>query len=122
MKILVFMLSFNICFASEVKVLKKGESAPFDGVLFTKELERQIRNDKIVADEKIRLLTDLNDLNTKENKLLLSRLELYQKKTIELLDSNSKTESHSFFKNASYFVAGALITGFIGYGVIQAYR
>lgn len=122
MKLLIFLLSFNLCMANEVKVLKKGEVAPFDGVLFTKELERQIRNERIVADEKIKLLNELNDLSSKENEILKSRLELYQKKTTELLDMNNKVESSTFIKSAGYFLAGALITGVIGYGVIQAYR
>lgn len=122
MKLLILIMSVNMCFAQDVKVLKKGESAPFDGVLFTKELERQIRNDKIIADEKIRVLTELNDLSTKENKVITSRLELYQQKSLQLVELNNKMENSSFIKNAGYFIAGALITGVIGYGVIQAYR
>lgn len=122
MKILLLFLSINICMADQVKVLKKGEAAPFDGVLFTKELEKEIRTNQIIADEKVKLLSRINELNNKEIDVLLNRIDLYQKKSLELSEMNSKIEDTAFIKNAGYFLAGALITGFIGYGVIQVYR
>ncbi len=122
MKFLILILSINLCFAEDVKVVKKGEVVPFDGVLFSKELERQIRNDKIILEEKVRILKSINELNIEHNSVLSSRLDLYQKKTTQLIEMNDKIEKSTFIQNAGYFVAGALITGFIGYGVIQAYR
>lgn len=108
--------------ADQVKVLKKGDPAPFDGVLFTKELEKEIRNNLSIADDRIKLLNNINDLSNKEIEVISKRLELYQKKSLELSELNSKMEDTTFIKNAGYFLAGAIITGFIGYGVIQAYR
>lgn len=122
MKFLILILSINLCFAEDVKVVKKGEVVPFDGVLFSKELERQIRNDKIILEEKVRILKSINELNIEHNSVLSSRLDLYQKKTTQLIEMNGKIEKSTFIQNAGYFMAGALITGFIGYGVIQAYR
>jgi hypothetical protein len=122
MKFILFFLCVNIALADQVKVIKKGDPAPFDGVLFTKELEKEIRNNLSIADDRIKLLNKINDLNNKEIEILSNRLELYQKKSLELSDINSKIENTTFIKNAGYFLAGAVITGFIGYGVVQAYR
>ncbi len=122
MKFILFFLCVNIALADQVKVIKKGDPAPFDGVLFTKELEKEIRNNLSIADDRIKLLNKINDLNNKEIEILSNRLELYQKKSLELSDINSKIENTTFIKNVGYFLAGAVITGFIGYGVVQAYR
>jgi len=122
MKFILFFLCVNIALADQVKVIKKGDPAPFDGVLFTKELEKEIRNNLSIADDRIKLLNKINDLNNRVIEILSNRLELYQKKSLELSDINSKIENTTFIKNAGYFLAGAVITGFIGYGVVQAYR
>jgi hypothetical protein len=122
MKFILFFLCINMALADQVKVLKKGDPAPFDGVLFTKELEKEIRNNLSIADDRIKLLNNINDLSNKEIEVISKRLELYQKKSLELSELNSKMEDTTFIKNAGYFLAGAIITGFIGYGVIQAYR
>jgi hypothetical protein len=122
-KLIVLFLTVNLCFAdNSVKVIKKGESAPFDGVLFTRELEKDIRNDLIVYEKKSAALTRLNDINEKEIEILNKRLNLYQAKAKELAERETKAESDSFLKNATYFISGAIITGVIGYGVIKAYR
>lgn len=122
MKLLILLLSINICFAESVKVVKKGETVPFDGVLFTKELEKDIRNDMELYKKKVEVLTKLDELNNKEIDILSKRLDLYQKKSLELAEKSSKLERDSHLKNAGYFISGALLTGLLGYAVIQAYR
>ena len=122
-KLITLILTINLCFAeNSVKVIKKGETAPFDGVLFTRELEKDIRNDLIVAEKKSAALTRLNEINEKEIEILNKRLGLYQTKAKELAEIETKVESDSFLKNVTYFISGALITGVIGYGVVKAYR
>lgn len=122
-KLIILFLSINLCLADgSVKVIKKGESAPFDGVLFTRELEKDIRNDLIVYEKKSAALARLNDINEKEIEILNKRLSLYQAKAKELVERETRAESDSFLKNATYFISGAIITGVIGYGVVKAYR
>ena len=122
-KLITLILTINLCFAeNSVKVIKKGETAPFDGVLFTRELEKDFRNDLIVAEKKSAALTRLNEINEKEIEILNKRLGLYQTKAKELAEIETKVESDSFLKNVTYFISGALITGVIGYGVVKAYR
>lgn len=114
---LIFLLISNICIAEDVKVVKKGDTVPFDGVLFTKELEKSIRMDMQISEKKIDMLTKINDLNEKEINILTKRLELHQEKTAEIIDREVQLENSTFFKNTIYFISGALITGLISYGV-----
>lgn len=117
-----FLLSFSIANAQDAKVVKKGDIVPFDGVLFTRELEKDIRNDLQTLQKRNEVLTKLNDVNNKEIDILNKRLDLYQNKAKELADREVRTEKETFIKNSIYFISGALITGLIGYGVVKAYR
>jgi hypothetical protein len=120
--VISIILCLNFCYADSVKVVKKGETVPFDGVLFTKEKEKEVRNNVENSEKKIVTLAKLNEFNEKEIDILNKRLELYQNKSRELADREVKNENNTFLKNSIYFLSGALITGLIGYGVIQAYR
>lgn len=122
MKLLILILFLNSAFANDVKVVKKGEVVPFDGVLFTRELEKDIRNDIQILTKKVDTLTKLNDINEKENEIITKRLKLYQDKSDQLAKNEAKLEKDTLMKNTFYFVMGAVLTGAIGYGVIKAYR
>jgi hypothetical protein len=111
------MLLYPQAHAQDVKVVKKGEVVPFDGVLFTKELEKTIRMDIQLAEKKVETLSELNDLNEKEIDILTKRLNLYQEKTIEMADREVSNENSTFWKHTIYFLSGAIITGLISYGV-----
>ena len=124
MKIFI-VLSFLIltnCFAQSAKVVKKGDIVPFDGVLFTRELEKQIRFDIQILEKKSESLAKIVEINEKEINILNKRIALYQEKANELATSQINKDNSTFFKNTLYFVSGAVITGVIGYGLIQAYR
>jgi hypothetical protein len=116
------LIMCNMCFAQPVTPVKKGEQVPFDGILFTKEKEKEVRTALEVSEKRVITLSKLNDLNNAEISILTDRLELYQKKSKELSDRESRLQDSSFLKNSLYFIAGALITGVIGYGVVRAYR
>lgn len=121
---LLFSLFFiiNLCFAQNVKVVKKGDTVPFDGVLFTKELEKDIREDVEKLKRRNEVLVKINEVNEKEIELVTKRLSLYQEKSRELADREARAERDEFIKNTLYFLSGAIITGFISYGVTQANR
>jgi hypothetical protein len=113
------MIGLVICFqaiSADVKTVKKGDTVPFDGVLFTKELEKSIREDIQVNERKINILTKLNDLNEKEIDILTKRLVVHQKVASEFATREVNSENNAFWKNALYFISGAVITGFIHYG------
>ena len=111
------LLLTQVCFAQDVKVVKKGEQVPFDGVLFTKELEKSIRMDMQISQKKIDTLTKLNELNEKEIDILTTRLQIHQEKVKDAVDREVQTENSMFWRQALYFISGALITGLISYGV-----
>jgi hypothetical protein len=108
--------------AQSVTIVKKGDSVPFDGVLFPKQKEAEFRTDLQTAEKKVITLTKLNELNEKEISVLTQRLDIYQTKTKDMLELQSKLEQTTFLKSAVYFLSGAILTGVIGYGVVKAYR
>lgn len=114
-----FLLITNFCFAQNVKVVKKGESVPFDGVLFTKELEKDIREGVDKLKRRNEVLTKINEVNEKEIDIVTKRLSLYQEKSKELADREVQSERDQFIKNTLYFLSGAIITGLISYGVTK---
>ncbi len=120
--ITTLILCFNIAIANDAKIVKKGEVVPFDGVLFTRELEKDIRNDLQILNKKVETLTKINDINEKELDIVNKRLSLYQTKADEMAKREIKSERDTLVKNTLYFLSGALLTGIIGYGVIKAYR
>lgn len=122
MKLIIFLLSINLVFAEDVKVVKKGETVPFDGVLFTRELEKDIRNDIQVLTKKVDTLNKINDINEKELDILNKRVKIYQDKAKEMANREVKSEKDTFFKNTLYFLSGALLTGIVSYGVIRTVR
>lgn len=111
------LLLYTKAKADDVVVVKKGQAVPFDGVLFTKELEKSIRMDIQISEKKIDTLNKLNDLNEKEITILTKRLDLHQQKTLEMSNREVETENRTFWKNTIYFLSGAIITGLISHGV-----
>jgi hypothetical protein len=120
--LLTIFITLNIALAEDVKVVKKGDEVPFDGVLFPKEKEREIRTEIEIANKEVITLKKLNDLNEKEIDILNKRLDIYQKKSIELIKLEEEKKENDLLKNTLYFISGAVLTGVIGYGVLQAYR
>jgi hypothetical protein len=111
------LLAYTKARADDVVVVKKGQAVPFDGVLFTKELEKSIRMDIQISEKRIDTLNKLNDLNEKEIDILTKRLNLHQQKTLEMSNREVESENRTFWKNTIYFLSGAIITGLISHGV-----
>jgi hypothetical protein len=123
--ILILNVLVNNNAFSQVTVVKKGDTVPYDGVLFTKEKEVELRQQAMDLEyEKKRnlKLSDLNILNEKQIDLMHKRIDLYQNRVQELQQRDINNEDNKLLNNTLYFVSGALLTGLIGYGVIQAYR
>jgi hypothetical protein len=122
--LLLLLLSLN-AIAQDVVTVKKGDTVPFDGVLFTKEKELEVRKEVLEKDflqKKASLLEELGKVQKEELDISNKRIEIYQARAQEMADREVKSESREFLKNALYFTAGAVLTGVLGYGVIQAYR
>ena len=122
--LLILLFSFNAV-SQDVVTVKKGDTVPFDGVLFTKERELQIRKEVLEKDfllKKNALLEELGKLQKDEIDVVNKRIDVYQKRTQEMADREVRQENLDFWKSAFYFTAGALIVGIIGYGVVNSYK
>lgn len=115
--ILLTITCLNVYAENEAKVLKKGEVAPFNGVLLSDELEHSVRTELQTNKEKIEKLKKINELSEQEIEVLTKRMELHRKIVNEYADREARTENTSFLKNTLYFISGALITGIIAHGV-----
>jgi len=118
MKQFLFILSVLISLNSfsQVTTLKKGELAPYEGVLFSKDKElklREMREECAVDKKKVELFSKMNELTQKEVDVLTQRVDNYRK---EVRDNKKISD----LEKAVYFFAGALLTGVISYGVVQA--
>lgn len=122
--LLLLLISFN-AFSQQVVTVKKGDIVPFDGVLFTKEKELEVRKEVLEKDfllKKNTLLEELGKIQKDELDIANKRVEVYQKRTQEMADREVRQENTDFWKSAFYFTAGALIVGIIGYGVVSTYE
>lgn len=123
--VLILNVLFNNKAFSQVTVVKKGDTVQYDGVLFSKEKELEVRQQVLDLEyEKKRnlRLSDLNILNEKQIDLMHKRIDLYQNRVQQLQERDLSNQDDRLLNNTLYFVSGALLTGLIGYGVIQAYR
>ena len=114
--LLIICLLLTIDSFGQVATVKKGESVPYDGVLFSKDKElklREMKEECIVDKKKIELFTKMNELNQKELDVLTQRIDNYRK---EVRDNRKISD----FERAIYFFAGVVITGAISYGVVKA--
>lgn len=117
-----YMLIFTIVLSSnlraEMTVLKKGDAAPFDGVLSDaaqmKEF-RQINEDKKNLELQNVKLKDLGDIQEQ-------RIDLYKQEVQRVREDLSRSEKKAFWQSAGTFVLGVLVTGFAAKVAIEASR
>lgn len=122
--ITIALLSLN-CAAQGVVVLKKGDVVPFDGVLFSKEREKQLRlavEERDYYQKSTLQLKDLGVLNQKEIDVLASRVENYQKQSVILADRVVASENSGFVQNFLYFGLGVLATGLSSYVILKTHK
>jgi hypothetical protein len=114
----ILLIVFSLNSFAEVTTVKAGQVAPYSGVLFSKDAElklREMREEYQIEKKKTELLSKINDMSQKEIDILTQRVDNYRGQVLE----NRKS---SDLEKAVYFLAGALITGFVSYGVIKANR
>jgi len=100
----------------EATTLAKGQPAPFSGFLITREKAEKIR------------LMDLNlQFQTKRGDILQTQVNLLQdqnNKNIEHISNLSSTiaesKSDNIYGKIGFFVLGAVLTGFVSYGIYRS--
>lgn len=104
-------------------LLKKGDIAPFEGFLFSRELEASNRLRLLDAD----LYKQLDISNQKiiqyhvqEKDILKQQADLYRNHADNMAKQLVKAEDRSFWRNTLFFITGAVLTTAITFGVRQA--
>lgn len=99
--ILILIFLTNSAFAQNATTLNKGDTAPFSGVLLTKE-----RAEKAMKAEKSNIV--LKDLRIAQEELT----EYHRQDARIQRRKLSEAKFNGFMSNTLYFVVGVLVTGF----------
>lgn len=118
--LIAFCLSFN-AFAvddNSVVYLPKNNPAPFSGYLITPAKADKVHdiNVELKSQQKI------NGLLQEEQDLYVKRLQNSQAESDRLAKQLVDERDKSFFNKAGYFVLGAVLTGFISYGLVRSLK
>ena len=93
-------------FAQQVAEVKKGDQAPFTGVLFGPKEDMELRKQIL---EREYLLKE-NELIKKQSELLQQRTELWKKQSEDLSKELVDSQNDSFWKKAAFFALGSVAT------------
>lgn len=114
---LIALLIIRLAHA-DMTVLKKGDTAAYDGVLVDAEQMKEFRQTneekKLLNLENLKL-KDLSDINNQ-------RIELYKEQVKQSTDALSSSERKGYLYNVGFFVLGVVITGFAAKAAIEATR
>ena len=115
--ILLLILVPSITLA-DMQVLKKGDSASFDGVLVDAEQMKEFRQ---INEEKKNL--ELQNIKLKDLGVIQEqRIDLYKQEVQRVTEDLSRSEKKAFWQSAGTFVLGVLVTGFAAKVAIEATR
>ena len=116
--IILCLLLWNISYANDIEIIKKGEAAKADGFWVSSDQMKQFReiNEKLkLAERKIIKLEDLQVTQTEQIDFYKKRAERYQL-------AFEKEQTRGFWSNVMYFGLGTLITGGIAIGMQKALK
>jgi len=118
MKYLMFaLLSFSVL-ANDMVILKKGDQAPFDGILSNQEQMAKFRKtdeqNKLLEQQNIKL-KDLADISDQ-------RIELYKQEVKTVREDLSSSQRKTFWSSVGFFALGAVITGLCAKVAIESTR
>lgn len=102
----------------QVKYIKKGDPAPYEGYIFTIEAELDNRKTLIEHDFTLKQV----DLYKANQDVLNKQVELWKSQSKTLSDQLVKKEQNTFWQNTLYFALGALVTTGLAFGVSRATR
>lgn len=115
--ILLLILVPSITLA-DMQVLKKGDSASFDGVLIDAEQMkqfRQINEEKKLLEKENLKLKDLGIINDQ-------RIDLYKEHVKQVTEDLSSSERRAFWQSVGTFALGVVVTGFAAKVAIESTR
>lgn len=119
--LLLFLISYN-CIA-QVQYVKKGDTVPYTGFLFTEEAERANRKSlldldiyKEIDESNKRML----DLRVQENKILTEQYQLWKGQSESLSKQLVSARNDTFWKSLVYFGLGCIVTTGLAFAVNKA--
>lgn len=121
--ILLLILS-NTCFA-DVKFLNKGEPAPFEGFLFDRKAEMNLRltEEKLeFCDKSKEILNSLNKNQEDRYNIMTDRLKIRDQQIDTLAKRVVESRESFWVTNIGFFILGALVTTGVAYGVSRTIR
>lgn len=124
-KLLVFLLILsNTCFA-DVKFLNKGDVAPFEGFLFDRKAEMNLRltEEKLeFCDKSKDILNSLNKDQEDRYNIMTDRLKIRDQQIDTLAKRVVESRESFWVTNIGFFILGALVTTGVAYGVSRTIR
>lgn len=118
--VLILVWMFYGCFANvhsaeQMIILKKGQTAPYEGILSNGEQMKKFRH----AHESLELCADKSSKQKELQKLQSLEKDHYKKKYEDLQVTHKKHKIKSWWAKTGYFLLGVAITGMISYGAMK---
>lgn len=122
---LLAILCLNFALAEDVIKLNKGDSAPFQGLLFPEDKAKETYNKLTDCNLQLQLL-DIQDkkvaLFVENENIYKSRIEYLRTDNEKLMQKNADLQQSSDIMKAVFFLGGALLTTAIVFGVNHVQR
>lgn len=119
MKILLSsLLIASNSFGYDFKLLKQGEAAPYEGLLFSVPSSRRLKQELLDLDKQKSINESLStsiSLYKKNQDLMVVQVEALKKDSDSLAEAVKASERNSTFNKILYFSIGALTSGLIVY-------
>lgn len=110
---------------AQVQYVEKGQPAPYEGFLFTREAEHKARlsNEELKYVSKVlEFQKNLEEVQTKQLSTLNERLLIRDQQIDSMAKTISESKETPWFSYIGFFLLGSLVTTGVVYGVSKAIR
>lgn len=117
----MILLTFSVTIKAENDVvsIKKGEAAPFAGILFTEDKANQVRIE-VLEQQKLRYMVQSRDeklgIFSTRIELKDEEIELLRKQNLRIYNQNKTNSSVGTIERIVWFGLGIMVTGAAVYG------
>lgn len=120
---LIAIVIHNQVFAEDVKYLNQGETAPYNGFLFTVKRSEELRKMELDLDKYKYLNESLNKSLTYQNDIAAKKdeqIKLYEDRNDVLSKRLQEERSMTSLERFGWFALGVISVGLATYGINQA--
>lgn len=115
---LLFISFTTLALGKEVRLIHKGDPAPFDGYVFDLEAEKANRIELL---EKDSLISQV-ELYKVNEELYAKNTKMWQDTATQNTERLLKIEHESFWQNSVYFGLGVVLTGALAIGLSKGLK